>query len=200
MMFTLLLDLSTKTAWYFTRSSATVAYMLLVGSTIWGLLLSSKLIKESVPPVLSLAMHNLLAWLAIIFSGLHGFTLLFDTYYRYMPADLLIPFTGPYRPGWVGIGVISFYLMILISASFYWRKHIGQTWWRRLHLLTLPLYVLITIHGLMAGTDSDTPGMKSLYAGSTLLVLFLTNYRIVSARTGTVAVKSRRSLATEPTE
>ncbi|MBV7328922.1 hypothetical protein KFU94_11795 [Chloroflexi bacterium TSY] len=31
-----------KLAWYLTRSSGTVAYLLLVTSTIWGLLLSTK--------------------------------------------------------------------------------------------------------------------------------------------------------------
>ena len=41
----LFLGITEKTPWYLSRSAGTVAYLLLSGSTIWGLLLSSKLIK-----------------------------------------------------------------------------------------------------------------------------------------------------------
>lgn len=176
------LGITEKSAWYVTRSTGTVAYLLLAGSTIWGLLLSSKIIKESVPAVLSLAMHNVLSWLAFAFTGVHAIALLFDTYYTYTAADLLVPFIGPYRPLAVGLGIIGLYLTFLTSATFYWRKRIGQQWWRRIHYLTFLLFGLVTAHGLMAGTDSGTPGMRWMYLGSTLLVLFLTNYRILAAR------------------
>jgi DMSO/TMAO reductase YedYZ heme-binding membrane subunit len=175
-----LLGLSEKSAWYFTRSTGTVAYLLLAGSTIWGLLLSTKIIKETVPAALSLAMHNILSWLAVAFTGLHGLALLFDSYYAYGAKDLLIPFIGPYRPGAVGLGILGFYLMVLTSASFYWLKRLGQTWWRRLHYLTFAAFGLVTVHGLMAGTDSGDPGMRGLYLGSVLLVFFLTIFRILA--------------------
>ena len=172
-----------QTAWHFVRSSGTVAYLLITASTIWGLLLSSKLIKETVPAILSLAMHNFLSWAAIGITGLHMLALLFDTYYSYTLADLLIPFIGPYRPGWVGLGIIGYYLMLLTSISFYFRKQIGQKRWRQLHYLTFIGYIATTIHGIMAGTDSGLSTMKMVYWGSGLLVLFLTNYRILTAKT-----------------
>jgi len=175
------LGIGSKTAWHFTRASGTVAYLLLTLSTVWGLLLSSKIIKETVPAVLSLAMHNILSWAAIALTGLHMFALLFDSYYTYRLVDLFIPFIGPYRPQWVALGVISMYLMLLTSLSFYWRKQLGQKWWRRLHYLTFAAFVLVTIHGAMAGTDSSGGGMQILYWGSGLLVLLLTNYRLLTA-------------------
>jgi DMSO/TMAO reductase YedYZ heme-binding membrane subunit len=177
-----LFGLPEKSAWYFTRSTGTVAYLLLAGSTVWGLLLSTKIIKETVPAALSLAMHNILSWLAVTFTGLHGLALLFDSYYAYGAKDLLIPFIGPYRPGAVGLGIFGFYLMVLTSVSFYWLKRLGQTWWRRLHYLTFAAFGLATVHGLMAGTDSGDPGMRGLYLGSVLLVFFLTVFRILAGR------------------
>ena len=174
------LGITTKTAWHLTRASGTVAYMLLAASTIWGLLLSSKIIKETVSPVLALAMHNVLSWAAISITGIHVFALLFDSYYTYRLADLVIPFIGPYRPEWVGLGIIGMYFMLLTSLSFSWRKQLGQKWWRRLHYLTFAVYLMVTAHGVMAGTDSGTPGMKALYWGSGLLVLLLTNYRLLT--------------------
>ena len=176
------LNITEKTAWYITRSSGTVAYLLISASTIWGLLLSSKIIKETVPALLSLAMHNFLSWAAIGITGLHMIALLFDSYLTYTVADLLIPFVGPYRPEWVGLGIIGYYLMLLTSVSFYFRKQIGQKRWRKLHYLTFGAYLLATIHGIMAGTDSGLSTMKIVYWGSGLSVLFLTNYRILTAK------------------
>jgi hypothetical protein len=112
------LALTEKTPWYFTRSAGTVAYLLLASSTIWGLLLSTKLLKDHIPAALSLAMHNILSWLAVVLTSLHALALLWDSYYSYSLADLTVPFIGPYKPGWVGLGIIGFYLMFLTSLSF----------------------------------------------------------------------------------
>ena len=171
-----------KTAWYLTRSTGTVAYLLLSGATVWGLLLSSKIVKETVPAALALAMHSVMSWLAVALAGFHGFVLLFDNYYAYRLADLVVPFVGPYRPGWVGLGVVGFYLVLLASASFSWRRWLGSKRWRLLHYTTFVAYALVTVHGLMAGTDSGEPGMRAVYLGSALLVLFLTNYRLLAAK------------------
>jgi DMSO/TMAO reductase YedYZ heme-binding membrane subunit len=170
-----------KTAWYLTRSTGTVAYLLLSGATLWGLVLSSKIVQEAVPAALALALHNILAWLAVALAGLHAFVLLFDGYYVYRLSDLLLPFVGPYRPLWVGLGMIGFYLALLTSASFRWRKWLGPKRWRALHSLTFVAYALVTVHGLAAGTDSQNPGMQAVYMGSSLLVLFLTTYRLLTA-------------------
>lgn len=176
------LALTEKTPWYFTRSAGTVAYLLLASSTIWGLLLSTKLIKETVPAALALAMHNILSWLAVLLTGLHALALLWDSFYTYTLADLTVPFIGPYKPGWVGLGIIGFYLMFITSLSFNFRKQIGQKRWRKLHYATFGVYILATVHGAMAGTDSGNLGMQLLYWGSGLIVLFLTNFRLVTGK------------------
>lgn len=173
--------LGAKGAWYLSRSTGTVAYLLLSASTIWGLVLSSKIVKEMVPAPVALGLHSALGWLAVVLAGFHGFVLLFDGYYAFHLLDLLVPFSGPYRPAWVGLGIVGLYLALITSASFSWRKWLGQQWWRRLHMLTFVAYALVTVHGLTAGTDSGRPGMMLLYAGSGLLVFFLTNYRMLAA-------------------
>lgn len=168
-----------KAAWYLTRASGTVSYFMLAASTVWGLLLSTRLVKNAIPPAISLAMHNYLSWSSIGLAIFHAFILLFDTYYTYSIFHLLIPFTGPYAPFWVGIGILGFYIALLTSASFNWRKKIGQKNWRKLHYLTFLAYIFVTLHGWMAGTDSAQ--LLALYGGSSVLVLFLTAYRILDA-------------------
>lgn len=178
------LNITARTPWYLSRSAGTVGYLLLASSTVWGLVLSSKIVKDTVPAALSLAMHNILSWLAIAFTSVHMVSLLFDNFFSYKLSDLLIPFVGPYEPGWVGLGVIAFYLMLLTSISFYFRKQIGQKRWRSLHYLTFGVFVLGTIHGAMAGTDSGNLGMQMMYWGSGLLVFFLTTFRVLVGKGG----------------
>ncbi len=170
------------TAWHLTRATGTVAYLLLTGSVAWGLILTTRIIKEVTPPPLVMAMHKFISWLAIGLAGFHALILLYDTYYTYTLAHLMIPFIGPYRPGWVGLGVIGMYLSLLTSVSYAWRKWLGHKSWRALHYLTFPAYALVTVHGLMAGTDSADAGMRVMFLGSVLLVLFLTNYRLLASR------------------
>jgi predicted ferric reductase len=177
----LLTPAGTKASWYFTRSAAIVAYLLMTASMVWGLVLTTKIVKEFVPAPLAMGLHNWLSWLAVGLGSFHAFLLLFDNYYTYSLAHLLIPFIGPYRPGAVGLGIIGLYLLALTSASFSWRGWLGQKAWRRLHYLTYAAYVLVTIHGLLAGTDSQGLTMRIVYLGSVVLVLFLTNYRLLAA-------------------
>lgn len=170
-----------KAAWYLSRASGSVAYLLMWGSMMWGLMLSTKLIKNNVPPAITLAMHNYLSWTSIGLTIFHAVVLLFDTYYTYTIAHLLIPFIGPYSPLWVGIGTVGLYLMILTSGTFYMRKHIGQKNWRKLHYLTFLAYILATFHGIQAGTD--VVQLMSMYTLSGTSVLFMTFYRILMSNT-----------------
>lgn len=181
-----------KTPWHLSRATGVVAYLLLTASVAWGLLLSTKIIKDLAPPPFALAMHNFISWLAIGLAGFHGAVLLLDGYYNFSVLNLLIPFTGPYKPFWVGLGVIGLYLMALTSASFSWRKWLGQQGWRRLHYLTFPAYGLATLHGLIAGTDSVNLGTRAMFVGSAAFILFLTNYRILAEH------RERRSMARQP--
>ena len=176
-----LLGITAKAPWHFSRASGVVAYLLLSASTIWGLLLTTRFIKSTVPAPLTLAMHNILGWLAISLSIVHALALLFDDYYIYTVSNLLVPFTGPYRPEWVGVGIIGLYIMVITAASFSWRGWMGQLWWRRLHYLTYLAYGLVTVHGLMAGTDSGNLGMRVMFWGSALVITGMTFYRVWTA-------------------
>jgi methionine sulfoxide reductase heme-binding subunit len=176
----LLAPFGDKTAWFLTRSTGLIAYLFLTASTAWGILLSTKLVKEQIPPPVALELHNTLSWLALAFTAIHAFLLLYDTYFTYSLAHLLIPFIGPYKPLWVGLGTVALYLMLLINLSFYLRKKIGQQKWRLLHYAAFAIFIFATLHGFMAGTDSGATGMRLLYGLSGGLILFLVNYRLLS--------------------
>jgi predicted ferric reductase len=120
--------------------------------------------------------HEFISLLAIGFTLLHIIVLALDRYLPYSTLQILVPFLSPYRPLWVGIGVISFYLSLLVTVTFYLRSRIGASAFRAIHTLSLLGYVGVTLHGLFAGTDAALPAMQLVYAGTALVIVFLTAY------------------------
>jgi predicted ferric reductase len=102
--------------------------------------------------------------------------LLFDKFLPFNILQILIPFIDSYRPLWVGLGIISFYILLLVTFTFYLRQQIGVKAFRSIHLFSLLGYLGTTLHGLFAGTDSALPMTKVLYVGTFLIVVFLTIY------------------------
>ncbi len=180
-VWTTVLPTGTKASWYLTRATATVAYLLLSAATVWGLVLSTRIVKSTVPAPLALALHGGMSWLGLVLGGAHAALLLMDTYYTYTPAAILVPFTGPYRPLWVGLGTLSLYGLVIVAASFWARKWMGMAAWRALHYTSFVFYLLVTVHGIMSGTDSHSLGAQTMYLGSAAIIFFLTIYRILTA-------------------
>jgi sulfoxide reductase heme-binding subunit YedZ len=99
----------------------------------------------------------------------------------YAPFEVVVPFSGPYRPIWVGMGQLSLAIGLLVFLSFYARKRIGQKRWRSFHYLSFVAFLGATAHGLMAGTDTASSRIVVAYAVALAVVTFLLAYRIVLA-------------------
>jgi methionine sulfoxide reductase heme-binding subunit len=164
--------------WHLIRSSGIFAYILLTGSMIWGLFLSNQLIKDWSPGPVSMSIHSALSWLGVLLTLIHAVLLMFDAYFIYSLADVFIPFRGPYRPLWVGFGTLSFWIMLLVTISFAFKKRLGQKTWKRLHYLSYGVYFMSTLHGLFAGTDAELIGFRVMVAIGVLTVVMLTGARI----------------------
>jgi sulfoxide reductase heme-binding subunit YedZ len=94
-----------------------------------------------------------------------------------------VPFLSEYRPLEVGVGVISGYVMVIVTLSFYVKKQIGgPKVWRTLHYASFGVFALGTLHGIMSGTDTGTPWLVGMYATACTIVLFLTYVRILGGR------------------
>lgn len=102
-----------QTAWFLSRASAIVAYLLLSGSMIWGLALSTKVVRDLVAPPLAAAMHSSLSWTAAGMAAFHAAVLLFDGYYHYTVADLLVPLSAHIDRSW-------WVLALLVFMDFSW--------------------------------------------------------------------------------
>ncbi len=170
--------------WYVTRAAGIVAYLLLWFSTVLGLAVTSKFLDRLLDRMFTYDFHQFISLLSIGFVLLHVIVLLVDRYLPYTVWQVLIPFLSPYRPFWVGLGVIAFYLTLLVTITFYIRSRIGMKAFRAIHILSLLGYLGVTLHGLYAGTDAPLPAMQMLYQGTGLVVLFMTVYWLALAWLG----------------
>jgi predicted ferric reductase len=170
---------SVQVMWYITRASGLMAYFLLWFSTAWGLAVSSKIMDRMLHRTFTYDYHQFISLLSIGFVALHVGILMFDRYLPYTLSQILVPFLSPYRPFWVGLGVISLYLILLVTVTFYIRGRIGTKAFRTIHVLSLVAYVGVAAHALFAGTDSALWFTRALYASTFLVTVFLVTYWLV---------------------
>ena len=167
--------------WYATRITALMSYLALSASTIYGLLLSTKLLDRATHRPISFTLHQDLGGVGVALALVHAAVLMIDRSVPYSPVEVVVPFAGPYRPLWVGIGQIAMGLSLLVLLSFYVRKRIGTRAWRTVHYLSFAAFVGATIHGLMAGSDTSAGWVYAGYLTLTVAVVFLTTYRVAHA-------------------
>ncbi len=156
--------------WYFARSAGIVAYLLLSSSVLLGVLMSGRA-KLSWPRFAVEEVHRFLAILTGVFIVLHGGSLLLDQVVPIGLGQELIPFTSSYRPLAVGLGVCAMELVAAVGISNVLRKRIPYGTWRKVHYLTLPAWLLASLHGVLAGTDRFDPWFAGIAGGSTAAVL-----------------------------
>ncbi len=167
-----------KLSWHLIRSSGIVAYVLLLASTVWGLFLSSQLVKNWSPGPISMTLHSTISWMALLLGLGHGLLLTADKFFTFSLSDVLLPFTGPYRPEVVGLGTLAFWILLVVAISFPLRKHIGHKWWKRLHYASYAAFVMVSAHGLFAGTDGVSAGFRILIGGGLVLTVLLLGVRL----------------------
>ena len=145
-----------KLWWYTARSGGIVAWALLAASVLWGLALSTKVLRGKPRPNWILDLHRFLGGLALIFTGIHVLAIIFDSFVHFGLVEVLVPFTGNWHPVAVAWGIIALYLLAAVEATSLARKKLSKKVWRSTHYLSFPLFALTTIHALSAGTDRST--------------------------------------------
>lgn len=165
------------TFWLLARASGLTAYGLLTASVLAGVVLKSKPFGRALKPASTMDVHRFLALLGLGMLSLHGGTLLLDRTLHMPFAALFVPGASHYRAAAVAVGVVAAELMVLVYVSFALRGMIGARNWRRLHWATYLVFLLATVHGFAAGTDSTQPWAHDLYLGAVGAVAFAAAWR-----------------------
>jgi methionine sulfoxide reductase heme-binding subunit len=142
--------------WYLTRSTGAVALLLLTLALALGVLDVQRWSSESWPRFVLDSLHRNVSLLALAFLVAHILTSVLDSFAPIGLLDAVIPFAGSYRPFWLGLGAVSFDLIIAVIVTSLLRQRLGYRAWRAVHWLTYASWPVALLHGF--GTGSDVKG------------------------------------------
>jgi len=168
--------------WYTARAAGVVAYALLTGGVLLGVLLAGRARLPRWPQFAVTDVHRFVALLTGAFVLLHVYTLLLDTYVHTSVAAVLVPGASSYRPFWVALGTVALELLAAVGISNLFRKRLGHARWRRVHYLTFVVWAAATVHGIGAGTDAGAGWLRLLYVVSVGSVTAAVAWRVGSRR------------------
>ncbi|HEX8729535.1 MAG TPA: ferric reductase-like transmembrane domain-containing protein [Ktedonobacterales bacterium] len=165
--------------WYLTRALAVGAYVSLTISVLFGALRSiARQLHERLSWMVD-ELHQFLALLAATLTLGHLLTLLLDPYLPFSLQNLLVPLSEPYRPFAVVLGVLALYTMVALLLTSWFRVFMPYTFWRALHYLSFVTFILVTAHGLLAGSDANELWMRAIYGGAVGAFAFVALVRLV---------------------
>jgi DMSO/TMAO reductase YedYZ heme-binding membrane subunit len=169
---------SSTPLWYTTRATGLVALVLLTAGMCAGLLTSVRFESRGWPRFVTLGLHRNLSLIALSFTAVHVLTSVLDSFVSIPLVDAFIPFIGSYRPFWLGLGAISFDLMLALIITSLLRARMSLRTWRLVHWSAYACWPVAVLHGLGTGTDTPVSWVLALTILCVVPVALLTLWRL----------------------
>src|SRR3954454_9261272 len=180
--------------WYLTRGTGAVALVLLSLSVVLGVLELQRIAWA--PRFMVGALHRSVSLLVLVLLAVHVLTAVLDTFAPIALRDVVLPFTGAYRPIWVGLGPLAFDLLVALTVTSLLRRRLGVQAWRAVHWLAYACWPLAMLHALGAGSDVRSRWLLfvALVCASAVLVAVMT--RLSRRGAGSAGVRAAAGIAT----
>jgi methionine sulfoxide reductase heme-binding subunit len=170
--------------WYTARSTGYVSLLLLTAILVLGIITAMRVDSREWPRFLSQAVHRNLSLLVLVFLAIHILTSIIDPFAGIAALNTVVPFTGSYRPVWLGLGVLSMELMVALTITSLLRHRIGFRLWRVIHWAAYAAWPLALVHTLGTGSDVRSAWALILTLGCVAAVVFALVWRLTSDRAG----------------
>lgn len=174
------IGVNSRALWYLTRGTGLVALVLLTITLILGVTQVVRFARPGLPRFVVAALHKNASLIAIVLLGVHIVTALVDTFAPITVVNVFIPFTGTYRPLWLGLGAIAFDLMIALVVSSLIRDRIGLRAWRAIHWAAYASWPVALAHGLGTGSDSQAGWVLFIYVVCLAAVVGAVGWRLAT--------------------
>ena len=162
--------------WLAARASGIVCYLLLVGQISFGLVLSHPTNQATWQLSRRLFPWHENLWVFVLaFLAVHVASIVLDPYAGVGVEGALIPGLSSYRSSPVALGTLAMYALILTGISARYTKLLPPGFWLKLHRLSIVVFVLAWLHGILSGTDGAA--LRPLYLATGLAVLAAVAYR-----------------------
>jgi sulfoxide reductase heme-binding subunit YedZ len=162
-----------------------VALLLLTAVMLIGLLVTRQGRLPGLPGFAVSGLHRNLSLLATAFVAVHVITAVVDGYVDIPISSAVIPLTSPYERLWLGIGAVSFDLMLASVGTSLLRRHLSRRAWRAVHLTAYVCWPVAWVHSFFASGD--------LQRGLLLVVAIACAIAVIAAALWRVAAAARNA-------
>jgi hypothetical protein len=167
--------------WLAARATGIVAFLLLTGQVVFGLVLSHPHNKTTWRlSKLVFPWHDHLWVFVMAFMAGHIVSLVADPKAHVSLLGAFIPGLSQYRSVPVALGTLALYAFLVTALTARRTRLLPEGGWLTLHRLAIGIFVLTWIHGMLAGTDSDL--LRPLYILAAIVVIEAGAYRYWAAR------------------
>lgn len=122
--------------------------------------------------------HAVLGTTTLALVAAHVVALASDRYAGVGWLGAVVPGLSHYRTGAVALGVVALALLLAVTATARFAGRLGARHWRSFHHLAGAVFVLVWLHGVLAGTD--TAALRPLYVSSAALLAALAATRLLA--------------------
>jgi hypothetical protein len=180
--------------WYLARGTGAVALVLLTASVVIGIVGSVRFAAPRWPRFAIDAVHRDVSLLVLVVLVIHIVTSVLDGFAPITLLDGVIPFNSPYRPLWLGLGTLSFDLLVAIAITSLVRRRLGYRAWRAIHWTAYASWPVAVLHGLGTGTDVKQWWMLGLTVICIVAVLAAVWIRIANVSPDHAGVRAPATL------
>jgi predicted ferric reductase len=179
-----------STYWYLTRSTGAVALLLLTFAIALGVIDVRRLSSPRWPRFVVDSLHRNVSLLAMVFLVIHIITSVLDSYAPISLLDAFVPFASSYRPFWLGLGAVSFDLLLAVTITSLLRQRMGFATWRAIHWLTYASWPIALLHGLGTGSDVKSTWLLVLSIGCIAIVIAAVLARVIDGWPANLRLRS----------
>ncbi len=181
--------------WYLARSTGIVALVLLTLSVVLGILGAVRFSSGARWPRFAIdSLHRDTSLLVVVLVVVHVITSVLDAFAPISLVDGVIPFRSPYRPLWLGLGALSFDLLIALVVTSLIRRRLGYRSWRAVHWLAYASWPVAVLHGLGTGSDQRSAWSIAITLACLVAVMWAIATRLRAAGADNPGVRAGATL------
>ena len=172
---------ATTAPWFASRATGVVALLLLTGVMVLGMLVNRQGRLPGLPRFAVTGLHRNLSLIAVAFTAIHVLTAVIDTFVSIPLTSAVIPFTSGYEGFWLGLGAISFDIMLALIVTSLLRRHLSRGVWRTVHWLAYVSWPVAFFHSIYSSKDLQHGPLLILALVCALAVVAAVVWRLAAA-------------------
>lgn len=167
--------------WYVTRGAGAVTLVFLTITVVLGIVEVRRWRSSGWPRFVIDQLHRNASLIAVALIAVHVLTTVLDGFAPIGLVNAVIPFTGSYRPFWLGLGAVALDLVLVLVISSLMRRRLSRRAWRTIHWTAYACWPVALLHGLGMGTDPKVAWMLILTGACVAAVLVAAGFRLAGA-------------------